>query len=49
VSGAELLIVGLSIAALALVIAELAERRRYLVAWAVLLLAIAELVRQLVA
>jgi hypothetical protein len=48
-TGAELLIVGLSVAALALVVAELVERRRYLVAWAVGLLAVAELVRALVA
>ena len=44
-TGAEALIVGLSGAALVLVVLELVERRRFLVAWAVALLALAELVR----
>jgi hypothetical protein len=46
-SGPELLIVALSIAALVLVLVELAAAHRYLVAWAVALLALAELVRAL--
>ena len=46
-SGAELLVVGLSIAALVLVVVELAAQHRYLLAWAVGLLAIAELVTRL--
>jgi hypothetical protein len=46
-STAELVVVGLSIAALVLVIVELAAQRRYLLAWAVGLLAVAELIARL--
>ena len=44
---AELVVVALSIAALVLVVVELAASRRYLLAWAVGLLAIAELITRL--
>jgi hypothetical protein len=47
VSSAELAVVALSIAALVLVVVELAAQRRYLLAWAVGLLAVAELIARL--
>jgi hypothetical protein len=46
-NGAEALVLVLSGAALVLVIVELSAQRRYVLAWAVGLLALAELVRQL--
>jgi len=46
-TAAGALILGLSIAALVLVVVELTAQRRFALAWAVGLLALAELVRQL--
>jgi hypothetical protein len=46
-SAGELVVVGLSIAALVIVLVELAGQQRYLLAWAVGLLAIAELITRL--
>jgi hypothetical protein len=46
-STAEIVVVALSLAALVLVVVELTEQRRYLLAWAVGLLAVAELVARL--
>jgi hypothetical protein len=47
VTAAAVLVLGLSIAALVLVVVELMGQRRYVLAWAVFLLALAEIVRQL--
>src|SRR5580765_4764153 len=47
VTGGDALILALTGAALVLVLVELAAQRRYVLAWAVGLLALAELVRQL--
>ena len=46
-TGGDALILALTGAALVLVLVELAAQRRYVLAWAVGLLALAELVRQL--